>query len=492
MEKYGIHPVKYEVCGEFKERASKLWERLHTPGIYSPECLYQSGSYSWPGDYEGRTMLAWALLGRLLDRKSPYLSEALQKYSRSVNEKGYFGEIYLPDVLDEQQLAGHGWLLRSLAENFINTGEKFFADAAKKILADLVMPLRGRFSSYPVSDSLREQKGEASGSRDRKIGDWQVSTDIGAVFILLDGMLQASEVFDFPLGDLPREMVDTFRKIDLLSVRAQTHATLSFLRAVLRLYRQSGDAGLLAYGERIYRIYRENGMTENFANDNWFMRPEWTEPCAVIDSFIAASMLADVTGKEEYLADAHRIWFSGVECGQRDSGGMGCDSCLHDDSPVLQVRIPEATWCCTMRAGEGFFACANMALARKNDTLYVNLPVPGKYTFVDGLTVEIVSSYPIGAATQVKIVKEGVEKIGNIKIFTVGNGWETPAENALHREDYPLEEKSSLQGGKKIFWRGPVIYGRFTGTDEFIPLNQRWRVKMEELKEKRIEVLFDK
>ena len=98
MEKYGIHPVKYEVCGEFKERASKLWERLHTPGIYSPECLYQPGSYSWPGDYEGRTMLAWALLGRLLDRKSPYLSEALQKYSRSVNEKGYFGEIYLPDV----------------------------------------------------------------------------------------------------------------------------------------------------------------------------------------------------------------------------------------------------------------------------------------------------------------------------------------------------------------------------------------------------------
>jgi DUF1680 family protein len=100
-------------------------------------------------------------------------------------------------------------------------------------------------------------------------------------------------------------------------------------------------------------------MTDNFENHNWFQRPEWTEGCAVIDSFIVAVELWRHTGEEKYLDDAHRIYYSGLGVNQRANGGFGCDSCPSLDDPFLTVRTQEAHWCCTQRGGDGLSRAAN-------------------------------------------------------------------------------------------------------------------------------------
>ncbi len=483
-----VFPVKWEFSGDFADRAELLWQRLHTDGIYSPEAFFHPAGYGWQGDFEGRTLLAWALLGRLLGKTSPFLKPVMEAFPQKVNAQGFFGEFLDPEAINEQQLAGHGWLLRAMAEQFINTGDSFFADGAKNILNNLVVPVIGKIAEYPVSDGMREAAGEASGSSDRKIGRWQVSTDIGAVFILLDGALQASDVFQIPLGTLPQDMITIFRKINLRKMRMQTHATLSFLRAVIRCYEKTRDKELLDYAEELFGFYRQFGMTENYANDNWFERPEWTEPCAVIDSFMVAMDLARLTGKADYLDSAHRIWFSGVEAGQRNSGGMGCDTCLHDDQPLLQVRYPEATWCCTMRGGEGFYACGSKALMLQGNTLLVNLPLSGRYTFADGLTIEVTAAYPEAASVTVKIIAQAGTAVENIRIFTVENGWENG--NVAHGE-YPTLRRKTRSGRADCFWRGPLMMGRRENSRELVPVNSNWKLSMDELKQSLLKMIFD-
>jgi hypothetical protein len=288
---------------------------------------------------------------------------------------------------------------------------------------------------------------------------------------------------------MPQDMISLFRKIDLRKMRMQTHATLSFLRAVIRCYEKTQDKELLDYAEELFCFYRQFGMTENYANDNWFERPEWTEPCAVIDSFMAAMDLARLTGKTDYLDSAHRIWFSGVEAGQRSSGGMGCDTCLHDDQPLLQVRYPEATWCCTMRAGEGFYACGSKALMLQGNTLLVNLPIPGKYTFADGLTAEVTAAYPEAASVSVKIIAPGSTTVENIRIFTVENGWENGS--AAHSE-YPLMRRKTRSGRADCFWQGPLMMGKRENSQDWQPINSSWKLSMDELKQSPLKMIFDR
>ena len=157
-------------------------------------------------------------------------------------------------------------------------------------------------AQYPARPSERVLKGEAIGHRaGQRVGAWISSTDIGCAFLALDGLSQAYELLGWPeLGELLEEMVEQFATLDLLALSCQTHSTLSALRGILRLYRITrdgitrneiagegiaGEERLLALARTIYATYRREGMTENYANYNWFGRPDWTEPCAVIDSF---------------------------------------------------------------------------------------------------------------------------------------------------------------------------------------------------------------
>ncbi len=453
------YPVSAECSGEFAQRAALLWKRLHEHDHYAPEQVFPPADVQWPGDTEGRILLAWVLLGEVEGTASPSIRKWLELFPEKRNAAGYFGTVFLPETLDEQQLSSHGWVLRALSELYRTTGSPEVLESGRRILRNLVLPLLGRYASYPTSDAARNASGEASGSRDRHVGDWQLSTDIGCAFILTDGIVQASEVFGADCDRLLDEMFDIFQRIDLEKVHAQTHASLTMARAMLRYHEITGKNRFLDSAHRIYELYRTAGMTEHYANDNWFGRPEWTEPCAIVDSFQCALRLAWTTESDEYFDDAHRIWFSAFLQAQRRNGGFGLDSCPHGSAePMLYARREEAWWCCSMRAAEAFHEAAFRTVRNQDGILRIALPIPGVYHFEDGLTLRIETGYPNAQSASATILTQGKTPVKRVEFFFAGTGWTDRPSG----EPYFPAKRPARDGSGETVWIGPVL----TGTDE--------------------------
>jgi hypothetical protein len=370
------------VGGELGRRMGQNFGRLQSD-IYRPGALWRQTNWkSWPGDFEGRALLADTLLARATGEIPAYYDAMAGAYPKQLNEHGYFGPSLDGHAINEQQLSGHGWYLRALCE--VYTYQRANAGAVQSvrpeqtlamiraIVRNLALPLRGKYAVYPIDPAIRASAvaptspGAVDGHLSGQHGDWTVSSDTGCAFIFLDGLAHAWVVLKGAgapeaagLKALIDEAVVRFAAMDLVAVKAQTHASLTAMRALLRLYAVTGDAALLGAAWERFRIYRATAMTATYANTNWFGRPEtWTEPCAVIDSFMVATQLWQQTGKASFLEDAHKIWYNGVGRGQRGNGGFGTDTCAGFGTPWTRVRSYEAYFCCTMRGAEGFARAA--------------------------------------------------------------------------------------------------------------------------------------
>ncbi len=356
--------------GDLGARCALLMGRLEDRN-YRPENIFTVEQNGWPGDWEGRTILALTLLSRATGRTASYLKEIVAKLPGMLNERGYLGPVMPDGVTDEQQLSGHSWLLRGLLEYSFYSGDGAARSMTKGIVEQLYLPAAGRFSSYPARPEERQKGGAESGTIAGEVRSWRVSTDTGCAFISLDGLSQAYEVLgDGRIYALLSEMFEVFQTIDLMGVSAQTHATLSAARGILRLYSVTGEARFLDAARRVFDLYAARGMTQNYANFNWFSRPEWTEPCAIIDSFLVAMQLFRHTGEARYADLGRKIFRNGVCRAQRPNGGFGCDTCL-TDGDFLAVHAYEAYWCCTMRGGEGLARAAQYAYFADGDAIVV-------------------------------------------------------------------------------------------------------------------------
>lgn len=354
MNTIGFENIR--IRGDLARRTVLNFSRLESKH-YRPETVFTADQNGWPGDWEGRTILALTLLGRSTGRTPAFLEEMLECLQHHMNEKGYMGRILPEGVFDEQQMSGHSWLLRGLVEYYLWKKEGYVLAMIERIVENLLLPARGYYRKYPSRPEERVYSGEAAGNlTGMLVGSWYTSTDTGCAFIMLDGASHAYELLGKrELKDLLDEMSETFAELDLTGLSVQTHATLSALRGMMRLYGLTHEEKLVRHVEKVFSLYKQEGMTENYANYNWFNRPEWTEPCAVVDSFILAVELWKNTGKEFYLQDAENILYNGMGHGQRPNGGFGCDTCAGAQDEFLSPKegLYEAYWCCTMRGSEG-------------------------------------------------------------------------------------------------------------------------------------------
>jgi hypothetical protein len=314
--------------------------------LYRPPQIFRGTNWkSWPGDMEGRALLALTLLSEATGKPPAYFAEMVAAYKPQLNEKGYFGPLLDVHAINEQQLSGHGWYLRALCEYATyKPDDTETIDHIQAIVTNLALPLKGKYATYPIDPAAHARVGGEAGSSTGAHGDWVLSTDTGCAFIFLDGLTHAWILLRSPeLKSLIDEAIDTFLAMDLTAVKAQTHASLTALRALLRVYGKTLDADLLSAVRDRYDLYRTTAMTDHYANTNWFGRPDsWTEPCAIIDSYIVATQLWQFTGDESYLEDAHLIWFNGIGRGLRHNGGFGTDTCPGFASPTVKVRSYEA------------------------------------------------------------------------------------------------------------------------------------------------------
>ena len=507
----GLQPVSFDaqlMQGSLDMRLRLNMQRLGEEK-YQPDHVFltmqQSGE--WPGDTEGRTILGLTLDAQALHSASPNLEEILRRLPSHLNERGYMGPVF-PDIIHEQQLSGNGWMLRGLCEYYEWRGDSAVLSVIRTMARNLFLPWKGHYATYPVRPEDRKQNvGAASGETVGQIGRWQLSSDVGCLFIGMDGLIHAYAVtHDEELRPVIDELVECFLGIDLLAIKAQTHATLTALRGLMRYAAITGERRLVDEAAARFRLYTEYGMTENFANYNWFRRYDtWTEPCAIVDSYLLAVQLWQQTRDVAYLEWAEQIYFNALCHGQRRNGGFGTDTCpgKGSASASLKVSIPEAHWCCTMRGAEGLSNAARYSMFQSGDTLFFPFYRPATFMATVGkhrVEVSEQTKYPFDGTVQLALYMpkacrltlcfphyswmQDVELTLNGKpVEAVERGGFLMLSRRFRQVDHVgvsfrladrqlplLNAENALPGHSRRFLHGPLLMGRRTGSDVLEPV----------------------
>ena len=371
-----------KIDGKLYRRIRMSRTRLSDP-LYGPEGIY-TVSGDWPGDFPGRALLALCSLfeaseGHDEDRADikAQIDLDIASFASHTNPDGYFGE-QVTDTVDEQQVSGNSWFLRGLCKAYRLFRDPAILERIRRITSTFLYTIGPAYDNYPLN---RRKTGEVSGSLDgHTIGGWKTSTDVGCAFIMLDGMTDVYELTgDGKLGEIIRSVIDRFVCADYVDLKFQTHATLSCTRGIIRFYQNTGEEKWLELAESVFENYRRLGMTYDYANTNWFGRPDtWTEPCGVVDSLLVAKKLYQITGKPEYLRFFNRCVSNALRTMQRHNGGAGCSCCATGDNYMLKNSLYEAFFCCTMRLGELFPEMHSFLFSPTPDGLLV--PFMGDFT----------------------------------------------------------------------------------------------------------------
>lgn len=342
---------------ELQLRTELNFERLSHDPYYQIGDVFSPISYAWHGDKEGRALLAFVSHYKISGKKIDCMKQMMEKMPEMLNEKGYLGNV-TTDLIQEQQLSGHSWMLRGLCEHYEAFHDDFSLEAMKKIVENLYLPTAGKYHTYPIHRE-KVDRGGVSGTELGNVGIWRLSTDVGCAFMSIDGLSHVYQVTtDSRVKTLLDEMIDVYLGIDKKELRVQTHCTLSAARGMMRMYSITGDAKYLDGADSIWHLYVEDGgMTYTYQNLNWWGRPKtWTEPCAIVDSLMLSAELYKATEKEEYRKTAARIYKNGFATLERVNGGAGTDSIVFDGGETeLFIKSWEARFCCTMRLAEGLW-----------------------------------------------------------------------------------------------------------------------------------------
>ncbi|MBQ3141343.1 MAG: glycoside hydrolase family 127 protein [Clostridia bacterium] len=343
---------------ELRERIYLNYHRLADNAYYQIGEVFPPLTYDWPGDKEGRALLAFVSHYKISGDEIPCMEQMLELMPDKLNAKGYLGRDF-GDIVSEQQLSGHSWLLRGLCEHYEQFGDDYCLQTLKTVTENLYLPTKGLYRQYPL-DREQADVGGVSGTELGTVGRWLLSTDVGCGFMSVDGLSHVYRITkDERVAELLEEMIDVYLAIDKVAIRAQTHCTLTIARGIMRMYRETGKQKYLDGAKSIYELYvNGGGMTETYHNLNWWGRPNtWSEPCAIIDSLMLAVQLYEETGEEQYRKLAARVWHNAFATLQRDNGGAGTDTLVCEGSPWddLMAKSYEAPFCCSMRLAEGLW-----------------------------------------------------------------------------------------------------------------------------------------
>lgn len=465
---------------------------------YLPNYIWSADKNCWPGDWEGRTILGLVSLAKATGKEPAYLEEIMDLLESKLNAKGYMGNIE-DGMFSEQQLAGNSWLLCALIEYTEWKNSDRFIKVIKRMVDNLYLPMINVVDEYPLKKINKD--GDYSGSIIAVHKSWKMSTDIGCMYISLDGISRAYEFLKEPkLLELIDKMIKRFSQTDILGQGFQTHATLSCLRGVIRAYQNTNKKEYLDLAIKRFDDYLKYGMTENYVNRHLFHSHKWTEPCGIIDSYICCVELFKITENSKYLDIAQKIYFNGICRVQLPNGGFGLDKCLgYNPIDTLEFnetnegKPVEAYWCCTMRGADGLsYVHLNNCIKNNDEYLFINYfdgsiidedieikiqtqyPYEGKikFTITNPNNKKIyLSLFVPENAHNVEIIKNGAEVANNtedgfVKIDVFNNI------ELILSFDINLETKDAFTGENigKFFtvWHGNLLLGT---TDEASAIN---------------------
>lgn len=474
ISEVSLSAIKME--GELYQRVCKNLDRLQEEK-YQPQHVFltEEASGNWPGDTEGRTILGLVLDAQASHREPFFLERIIDLIPTHLNERGYMGLIY-KDKMNEQQVSGNGWMLRGLCEYYAWKKDERVLKVIRSIVDNLFVKGKGYYALYPIDPKTRKENvGAESGAIQDVYNKWMLSSDVGCVFIGMEGAIHAYQYLRTPeLKEVIEEMIQRFLEIDLIGIKAQTHASLTACRGLVRYAELTGNKRYLVEAEKRWKLYRQNGMTENYENYNWFERFDtWSEPCAIVDSYLLAVQLWQRTGNPEYRNDAERIYYNAICHTQRFNGGFGCDNCPDEANPCLKIHAPEAHWCCTMRGGEGLASAVKYTYQLDGKTLYVpfyqqsELQLPVNATEMFALRQE--TTYPFGEQVRFRI-KENTAGITSLKLPSLP--WASDYALMVNNVACSVHVDNGFITLDRVFQEGDVIELSFKQKSYSLPMNR--------------------
>jgi len=444
--------------------------------------LYKKdASMSWPGDFVGRYSLALSSLYDGLDNDLDKeevlkaLKEVVANRDGNVNKNHFFGELFNDNVINEQQMSGNSWYIRSLVSYYRITNDEIILNEIKDIIENFLLKVAPHYKHYPLSS---RDEGQVSGHLENTIIDgFILSSDVGCAFILLDGFVDAYSVtLDDRLKKAIEGIIEIFKGIDYITLKCQTHATLTCSRAILRFYKLTNNNDYLNFVIKVFEDYQNLGMTLDYQNINWFGKLDsWTEPCCVIDSFILCHDLYLITKEDKYLKLFNRIATNGVRSFQRNNGGAGCTTIVHSNDSILKCFMYEAWFCCSMRTGEGMKYLSMSRLIELENNSYLML-YPEKYD-KDGISID--ADYYYQKEIEIKSEKDfkisiyipdgTLIKSANVDYEITGNLLNI---NVTKDKDIKIKIELSLNNEKGIYFLGDMLLTtKDNHVDEIITIN---------------------
>lgn len=439
---------------------------LYADGTYK-DLYNKDASMSWPGDFVGRYFLALASLYEGFDdleQKEEVLNvlkKIIAERNKYVNEHHFFGKLFNNNLINEQQMSGNSWYIRSLVSYYRITKDEEILNEIKDIIENFLLKVAPHYSHYPLQSE--REVGQVSGhTEDTPINGFLLSSDIGCCFILLDGFVDAFSVTkDDRLKKAIEGIIELFSQIDYIKLNCQTHATLTCSRAILRFYKLTKDEKYLNLVINIYDNYQKYGMTLDYQNINWFNKlNSWTEPCCVIDSFILAHDLYLITRENKYLKLFNRIVSNGVRIFQRNNGGAGCTTIVTSKEDVLKCFMYEAWFCCSMRLGEGMKYLSLSRLIEIDKDTYLMM-YPEKYN-KDGINIDVDYYYNksifVNSSRDIDLaiyIPDGIEiEASNVEYYIQEN---LIRFKALKGQEIKIECKLNINKERDIYFLGDML-----------------------------------
>ncbi len=451
--------------GLLRQRAARTFDlyKAYTPEhVLTLNYSTTPSDKAFPGDTIGRYILSSSLLARALHEPEPEtLKKVLAALPSMVNAEGYLGWVLPPDRADETGLANI-MLANGLTEYYLWKKDRAALELNRNLFKQIILPVRDAYYYYYSPERT-----------DGKIQWVHCTGDTAQAFGIIDPATRGAALF--PSRALKTEINELIRldsKIDHVKIQAQTHAVLFTARGVLRWYEAEGHPEHLEFAEGLYRSYRQQAMTENYENFNWFGRPEWTEGCAIVDSFTVAVRLWRLTGKAEFLRDAQLILFNGLLANQK-GGDFGINNCVGPNQQIFLKPGQPAPWCCSVWGGKGLARAIQYSYFQRPDGLMVT--IPGNSTVTahlrgGDLTLQQKTEYPHGDGIRFEVMASQSKKQRTLEVFTPP--WIRPESIAVTVNGQPAgwTMKDDFLVLKRVMKRGDVIAVQFKQVAAAAPL----------------------
>ena len=169
------------VEGELRERIERNFFRMQDEPFRAGKAgINECRSPGWPGDWEGRALLASVLDGESLKKKSPTIDALTGWIYSLMNDEGYRSEpgdkLNLNDI-NEQMHSAQNWLMRAFMEYYRVTGKTEYLETVKTILEKLYLPIKPHLKNYPRTAEDRSYAHEFAvvGKTNGQFREWRLS-----------------------------------------------------------------------------------------------------------------------------------------------------------------------------------------------------------------------------------------------------------------------------------------------------------------------------